>query len=69
VILWVTVDAPTAAAVVEGGRNGVVRAGAGARATIPTGLAAVTAQALSGKVTPGSRTMRRPSLGRGGTVR
>ncbi len=51
------------------GRNCVVRAGAAAPNTIPTGLAAVTAQALAGKVTPGSRTMRRPSLDRGGTVR
>lgn len=51
------------------GRNRVVGAGAGAPDTVPTGLAAVTARALAGKVTPGSRTMRRPSLDGGGTVR
>lgn len=44
------------------GRNCVVRAGAGAPNTIPTGLAAVTARALSGVVTPGrrSRSAARP---------
>ena len=51
------------------GRNRVVRAGAGTAHTDPADLAAVTARALAGTVAPGSRTMRRPSLDEGGTVR